>query len=209
MVLCRILIVSSRYRDSCHRHTPNRHVQCCGFSCSRGRCSRPALSTRSHHQQHSRRRHNRNIRPLLVSAVDFWNWSELELGHSRAAEFHSKLVVMMTTRMNCRLNYLICHLSLFVDWWKGGCQVSGVSCVSHDGVRLEPSPRAHIVSRAKMEFLIVSSVPAFGLFSRTLRHSLSQPCALGLSVTCLTRSLSPTQCLLYGVSHPMTIFAMM
>ena len=46
-VLCRVLILSSRYRDSCHRHTPNvhlrafpsivlclwRHVQCRGFSC--------------------------------------------------------------------------------------------------------------------------------------------------------------------------------
>ena len=86
-VLSRVLILSSRYRDSCHRHTSNvhlrafasltlclwRHVQCRGFSCSRGRCSRPELSIRSHRRQHSLRRHNKNIRPcwclLLTSGI--------------------------------------------------------------------------------------------------------------------------------------------
>ena len=76
--------------------------------------------------------------------------------------------------------------------WAGGeagARVSGVSCVSHDAVRLVPGPRVPLVSRATVVFLNVSSVPVFGLFSPPLLHSLSQQCARGLSLTCLTRSL--------------------
>ena len=40
----------------------------------------------------------RKFAPSL-SAVDCWNWSEFELEHSRAAEFHSERVLMMTTKI--------------------------------------------------------------------------------------------------------------
>ena len=57
-VLCRAVILSSRYHDCSHLHTSNvhlrafawrmlcvwRHFQCRGFGCSLGRCSRPELS---------------------------------------------------------------------------------------------------------------------------------------------------------------------
>ena len=51
-----------------------------------------AVNDRHVPQSHKNPRHNRNIRSQSLSAVDFWNWSELEFEHSRAAEFHSKLV---------------------------------------------------------------------------------------------------------------------
>ena len=73
-------------------------------------------------------------------AVDFWSWSERELDHSHAAEFRSELALMMTTTMSCRLNCLICHLSGFRVLVARLVQVSGVSCVSHDAVRLVTSP---------------------------------------------------------------------
>ena len=84
-------------------------------------------------------------------------------------------------------------------------QVSGVSCVSHAAVHMVGSSKAIPVSRETMRFLNVSSVPAFGLFSAPLRHSLSQHCARGLSLTYLSRSLCPTQYLLYGIFFPITI----
>ena len=42
---------------------------------------------------------------------------------------------MMTTRMSCRLNCLICHMSGFHGLVVRLVQVSGLSCVSHDAVR--------------------------------------------------------------------------
>ena len=117
-VLCRVLILSSRYRDSSHRHTPHvhlrafasrtlclwRHVQCRGFSCSLGRCSRPEAELS---ESPSAKQSVRALQELSLtsrSAVHFQNWSELELEYPRAAECHSELVLMMTTRTNCHLN---------------------------------------------------------------------------------------------------------
>ena len=103
----------------------------------------------------------------------------------------TELVVMMTTRMNCHLNCLMCLLSGFRGLVVRLVQVLGVSCVSHDAVRLVPGPKALPVSRATMKFLNVSSVPAFRLLSPRLRHSLFRPCARRSSLTYLTRSLCP------------------
>ena len=112
---------------------------------------------------------------------------------------------MMTTRVSCRLNCLICHLSVSRVLAARLVQVSGVSCVSHDAVRLVPGPRALPVSRATMKCLNASSVPASGVFPSPLRHSLSQQSAPGLSLTYLTRSLCPTLCPLWRASFLMTI----
>ena len=111
----------------------------------------------------------------------------------------------MTTRMNCRLNCLICHLSGFVDWWYGWCRCQVfLASPTTECVWYRSWGTSCISSKNEVSESFVGS--SFGLFSLLLRHSLSQPCALGLSVTCPTRSLSPTQCLLlYGVSFPMTI----
>ena len=59
-----------------------------------------------------------------------------------------------------------------------------MTSVSPDAVRWVPTPTALPVSRATMKFLNVSSVPAFGLFSLPLRHSLFRQCARGSSLTC-------------------------
>ena len=150
------------------------------------------LSFWSRRRQRSRRGHKRNICTHQSLLVDLWNWSELELEYSRAAEFRSGLVLMTT--MNCHLNGLICPLSGFREQVVTLVRVSGVSCVSHDAVRLVLGPRALFVSRATMMFLNVSSVPTSGFFSLPLRHSLSQRCAPGSSMTYFTRSLCATQC---------------
>ena len=68
-LLCRVLILSSRYCDSSHYHTPFtsrmlclwRHVLCRGFGCSLGRFGRPDQSFRSRRRQRSRRKHKKNI----------------------------------------------------------------------------------------------------------------------------------------------------
>ena len=107
----------------------------------------------------------------------------------------------MTTRISCRLNGLICHLSGFSVLVVRLVQVSGVSCVSHDAVRLVPGPNAVPLSRAPMKSLGSS----LRIGSRSpLCHSFVPTYVLGsLSLTCLTRSrCPPTQCLLYGVSFP-------
>ena len=51
-------------------------------------------------------------------AVDFWNWSELELERSRAAKFHSELVLVMTTKDELSLELL--DLSSVQFSWTGG-----------------------------------------------------------------------------------------
>ena len=48
---------------------------------------------------------------------------------------------MMTKKKNCHLNCLICHLSGFRELVVRPVQVSNVSCVSHDAVRVVPSPK--------------------------------------------------------------------
>ena len=70
------------------------------------------------------------LSPPSPSAFDFWNWSELEPEHSRAAEFHSELVLVMTTRNNCHLKCLICRLSVIRELVVRLVQVPGVSCVT-------------------------------------------------------------------------------
>ena len=76
-----------------------------------------------------------------LSSVDLWDWSELGLESSRAAEVHSELVLMMTTKKSCHLNCWICLLSGFRELVVRLVQVSGVSCVSRDAVRLVQGPR--------------------------------------------------------------------
>ena len=135
------------------------------------------------------------LSPPSLPAVDLWSWSELELEYSRAAELHSELVLLMTTRKSCHLDCLICRLSgFFRELVVGLVQLSGVACVSHDAVRSVPVPSVLLGSRARITFLHVSSVPVFGLFSPASRRSLFQRCARGLSETCLTRSLRSAQC---------------
>ena len=48
----------------------------------------------------------------------------------------------MMTKTSCRLDCLICHLSGSRGLVVRLVQVSNVSCVSHDAVRLVPGPRA-------------------------------------------------------------------
>ena len=103
-----------------------------------------------------------------LSAVDFWNRSELELEHSRAAKCHSGPAMTLTTKMNCCLNCLICRLSGLHGLVVRLVHVSGVSCFSHDAVRLVSGPRALLLSRAAMKFLNVSSFPVYGILSRSL-----------------------------------------
>ena len=96
---------------------------------------------------------------------------------------------MMTTKMSCRMNCFICHLSVFRGLVVRLVQVPGVSCVSHDAVRLVPGPRALPVYRAAMKFLNVSLVAAFGLFSFQWHRSLFQQRARGSS---LSHAVSPS-----------------
>ena len=144
-----------------------------------------------------------HLHPSL-SVVDFWYWSELELDHSRVVEFHSELV-LMTKRMTCRLNCLICHLSGLRLLVMRVVQVSGASCVSHDAVRSVPSPKALLESRATVKFLNISSAPAFGLLSLSHRTLLCPNNVLGV----LSMTYQPDPFVyavsLYGVSFLMTI----
>ena len=112
---------------------------------------------------------------------------------------------MMKTKKNSHWNCLICRLSGSRKLVVRRVQISGVSCVSHDAVRLVPGPNALLVSRATMIVLSASSVPVFGLFSRPLRPSLSQPCPRGLSLTC-TRSLSHAVSPLWSSRRQSTMF---
>ena len=148
------------------------------------------MSIRSRCRQRIRERHNRNIPLFTSSGIGL----SFELEHSRAAEFHSE-VALMITKMNCCLNCLISRLSVRHGLVVRLVQVSDVSCVFHDAVSSVSGPRVLLI----MKFLNVSSVPVFGLLSLPLRHSLSQQCARGSSLTCQTRFLSPAQYLLGGV----------
>ena len=113
--------------------------------------------------------HYTNFRTPSLSAVDFWNWPDLELQCSRAAEFHSELVLIMTTKKNCHRNCLICRLSV-----SGFCvlaarlvQVSNVSCVSHDAARSVPpciSSNNAVSERSvgsNLRMVLTSTVPFF------------------------------------------------
>ena len=126
--------------------------------------------------QHSRRGHNRNLRThhslRLTSGIGLsLSLITRVLGNStRCADDDDE-------------DELSLDLSGFRELVVMLVQVSGVACVSHDAVRSVPGTRVLPVSRATMKFLNVSLVPAFGLFSLPLRHSLSQQCARGLSLT--------------------------
>ena len=92
--------------------------------------SLPTTHYRQVQQEHS---------PSSFSAVDFWNRSELELEHSRVADLRPELALMLT-KMCCRMNCFICCPSGLRGLVEGLVQVSDVSCVSRDGVRLVPDP---------------------------------------------------------------------
>ena len=126
---------------------------------------------------HSRQVQHEHSSPSL-SAVYFWNRSELELEESRVAEFRPELALMMR-KMCCRLNCFVCFLPGLRGPVAGRLQASDVSCVSHDAVLLVPGPRVLLVSRTTMKFLSVSSTPVFGSSSLQLHQSLSRRCARG------------------------------
>ena len=127
-VLCRV-------PDMCEP-SPRGCFACRGTSSVAGSAARldgevdlsSALSFQSHRRQKCQCWHSKNIRHPSLFAVGFWNWFGLGFEYSRAAEFHSELVLMMTTKKNCHLNCLICHLFGFRELVVRQVQVSSLRC---------------------------------------------------------------------------------
>ena len=127
--LCRVLILSSRYRDSSHCHTPNVHVRAFAlwllclwrhvqFGCSLGRCSRPEPSFRSRRRHHSRRKHYKNI-PLHRCLL---------LTYGSGLSLSSNIRVLRTSTRSDDDDQLLLDLSSVGFSWTGGKAGAGVRC---------------------------------------------------------------------------------